>query len=72
MDDDAVFKNSVSEMIKFWNSVDTNTAGVGFNVINQKPITTVGLKVLLVLVFLIQEKYSSAEGTRKYPMSYKI
>lgn len=38
MDDDAVFlKNSVSEMIKFWNSVDTNTAGVGFNVINQKP-----------------------------------
>ena len=38
MDDDAVFlKNSVSEMIKFWNSVDTNTAGVGFNVINQNP-----------------------------------
>jgi glycosyltransferase involved in cell wall biosynthesis len=36
MDDDAVFhKTSVSEMIKFWNSVEPETAGVGFNIINQ-------------------------------------
>jgi glycosyltransferase involved in cell wall biosynthesis len=37
MDDDAFFyKTAVSEMILFWNSVETETAGVGFNIVNQK------------------------------------
>ena len=36
IDDDAFFhKNSISEMIKFWNSIDPETAGVGFNIVNQ-------------------------------------
>ena len=35
MDDDAVFhKDAVSEMIKFWNKVEIETAGVGFNIVN--------------------------------------
>ena len=35
MDDDSVFhKDAVSEMIKFWNNVETETAGVGFNIVN--------------------------------------
>ena len=37
MDDDAVFcRDAVSKMIVFWNCVEPETAGVGFNVINQK------------------------------------
>ena len=37
IDDDAFFyKTAVSEMILFWNSVETETAGVGFNIVNQK------------------------------------
>jgi len=37
IDDDAIFyKTAVSEMIQFWNSVETETAGVGFNIVNQK------------------------------------
>jgi glycosyltransferase involved in cell wall biosynthesis len=37
MDDDAFFyKTAVSEMILFWNSVEPQTAGVGFNIVNQK------------------------------------
>ena len=37
MDDDVFFyKNAVSEMIHFWNSVEIETAGVGFNIVNQK------------------------------------
>ena len=36
MDDDALFhRTSISEMIKFWNSVENETAGVGFNIVNQ-------------------------------------
>ena len=36
MDDDTLFhKTSSSEMINFWNSVETETAGVGFNIVNQ-------------------------------------
>lgn len=36
MDDDAVFhKTSISEVINLWNSVETETAGVGFNIVNQ-------------------------------------
>jgi len=36
MDDDAVFhKDAVSEMIQFWNSIPSETAGVGFNIVNQ-------------------------------------
>jgi len=36
MDDDAVFhKNSIKEMINFWNRVEPETAGVGFNIVNQ-------------------------------------
>jgi hypothetical protein len=36
MDDDAVFhKTSITEMINFWNNVETETAGVGFNIVNQ-------------------------------------
>jgi len=35
-DDDAVFhKTAISEMIKFWNSIEADTAGVGFNIVNQ-------------------------------------
>ena len=35
MDDDVTYhKNAIKEMINFWNSVDTDTAGVGFNVTN--------------------------------------
>ena len=34
MDDDTVFhKTSISVMINFWNSVETETAGVGFNIV---------------------------------------
>ena len=37
MDDDAFFyKTAVSEMILFWNSVEPQTAGVGFNIVNRK------------------------------------
>jgi glycosyltransferase involved in cell wall biosynthesis len=37
IDDEVVFQNdSVSEMIKFWNSIEPETAGVGFNIINQQ------------------------------------
>ncbi len=36
MDDDVVFhKNSINEMIKFWNAKDEVIGGVGFNVVNQ-------------------------------------
>jgi hypothetical protein len=36
LDDDVLFhKNSISEMIRFWNSVESRTAGVGFNIVNQ-------------------------------------
>ena len=36
MDDDATYhKGAISEMINFWNSVDLETAGVGFNIIYQ-------------------------------------
>jgi glycosyltransferase involved in cell wall biosynthesis len=36
MDDDALFHTgSVTEMIQFWNNVETETAGVGFNISNQ-------------------------------------
>lgn len=36
MDDDAVFhKTAMSEMIKFWNRVESETAGIGFNIVNQ-------------------------------------
>jgi glycosyltransferase involved in cell wall biosynthesis len=38
MDDDAVFhENSIKEMINFWNNVEPQTAGVGFNIVNQNP-----------------------------------
>ena len=37
IDDDAFFyKTAVSEMIRFWNRVETETAGVGFNIVNKK------------------------------------
>ena len=37
MDDDAIFhEDSVSKMIDFWNKIEPETAGVGFNIINQK------------------------------------
>jgi len=36
IDDDIKFhKNSISEMIKFWNTTEPETAGVGFNIVNQ-------------------------------------
>jgi glycosyltransferase involved in cell wall biosynthesis len=36
MDDDAVFdKTAITEMIKFWNNAEHDTAGVGFNVVNR-------------------------------------
>jgi glycosyltransferase involved in cell wall biosynthesis len=36
MDDDAVLHTTaVTEMIHFWNSVESETAGVGFNIVNQ-------------------------------------
>ena len=35
LDDDIQFKdNAICEMIDFWNSIDSKTAGVGFNIIN--------------------------------------
>ena len=35
MDDDTTFKKTaVTEIIKFWNSVEPETAGVGFNIVN--------------------------------------
>ena len=40
MDDDTIYsnKNSITEMINFWNSVEPQTAGVGFNIVNSYPI----------------------------------
>jgi len=36
IDDDVIFyKDSVSEMIRFWNLVEPETAGIGFNIVNQ-------------------------------------
>jgi glycosyltransferase involved in cell wall biosynthesis len=36
IDDDVVFyNNAVSEMIRFWNFVEPETAGIGFNIVNQ-------------------------------------
>ena len=36
IDDDVVFyKTAISEMIKFWNQVQNDTAGIGFNIVNQ-------------------------------------
>ena len=36
MDDDATYhKGAISEMINFWNSVELETAGVGFNIVYQ-------------------------------------
>lgn len=38
MDDDTVFKkNSVTEIIKFWNNIEPETAGVGFNIVGHPP-----------------------------------
>ena len=35
IDDDVSFSNTaISELIKFWNTVEPDTAGVGFNIIN--------------------------------------
>jgi glycosyltransferase involved in cell wall biosynthesis len=37
MNDDVMFhKDTVSKMIAFWNSVEPETAGVGFNIVNRK------------------------------------
>ena len=35
MDDDVIYhEDAVVEMIRFWNGVEPDTAGIGFNIIN--------------------------------------
>lgn len=47
LDDDVVFeKKSISEMINYWNCVGQDTAGVGFNIVNQPPHSHTWLKGL--------------------------